>query len=81
MGDWFGIEWYGAVVCFHRFLSEVFKPENSEGKGIIPEWQAVSPTNGQYRSVYRDGGEKGRGWRENGSFPTHGWILGVKLLW
>lgn len=87
MGDWFRSEWCGAIVCFHRRLSEVFKPENSKVKvsDIIPEWQAVSPTKGQYRAMYRQCIEMEEGREEAGErmapfLLMGGFSLGVKLL-
>lgn len=76
MGDWFRIEWYGAIVCFHRCLPEVFKPENSEVRGIIPEWQAVSPAKGQYGAMYRQCIEmEGRKEEAGGRMaPFYSWV-------
>lgn len=86
MGNWFRIEWYGATVCFHRSLSEVFKPENFEVRDTIPEWQAVSPAKGQYEAMYRQyigmEGRREEAGRRMAPFLLMGaFSLGVKLLW
>lgn len=70
---------------FHRCLSEVFKPENSEVRGIIPEWQAVSPAKGQHRAKYRqciemEGRREEAGGRMAPFLLMGGFSLGVKLL-
>lgn len=65
MEDWFRFEWYDAVFVFHGCSSELFKPENSKGRDVIPQWQTVVPAGSQGGGrvqCIKGGGAQGGGW-------------------